>query len=108
VALCSPGLRLHDSNGTGSYAKLQIAPVCTKHDLENLNPIAYAYVEGRLRPDGKVTIWYAGKLVIGPAKPNEKSLQRPWDQVEEWTYKYEYGRGKCGANLYCRASAFTS
>lgn len=57
-------------------------------DIRNNNAVLSAYRRGELRVDfDKVTVWFAGQMVLGP-RPREGLWDKIWKEQQEWTKVY--------------------
>ena len=63
------------------------------YELENLNSVLEAYRCGKLRVEnGQVTVFFAGRVVMGPLSNRDLDLKYVVDKVPEWQTAYGPGR----------------
>ncbi|KAF3394319.1 hypothetical protein F1880_005370 [Penicillium rolfsii] len=57
-------------------------------DIRNVNAVLSAYRRGELQGDrDKVTVWFAGQMVLGP-RPREGVWEKIREEQKEWTKVY--------------------
>jgi hypothetical protein len=77
------------------YWRLRILKYCINNDCDplekvNIDAIIKAYIEGSPKVDDETaTIWYGGKLLVGPIRANlDEALEIAWSQVTKWKELY--------------------
>jgi hypothetical protein len=71
------------------------------HELVNLNAILNAYRRKDIKVvDGQVTVWFAGKMVMGPLGCSKLEIGDLVENVSQW--QKEYGPGRVWVEEVCR------